>query len=279
MKSQNWTIAMTTLFNRLRGVRPVPAELPRPLELVHPASPDLPVAAMPDAQDLARCDLHVKQLLGSIRQAIGDMERAGTVAKSSGESVVRGTDSVRQTVASINVVAEYLERSFGNYQTLAKQSSMISEIVETIQGIANQTNLLALNAAIEAARAGASGRGFAVVAAEVRLLAERSRVSSKQIGEIANQLKHSSGTAIKEAETTLSNAQEGARRADLALLAMEEIIAGAKQRVQIVRQVGAALDHQLVLGEHLADDIAGLGSPAVQPSRKYSPGRSLHAKT
>lgn len=256
MKTQKWNIP---LFNRLRGTRPAPAELPRPLALVPQASADLPVAAALDAQDLARCEVHVEQLLGSIRQAIADMGRAGTVAKASGESVVRGTDAVRQTVASINIVAEYLERSFGNYQTLAQQSSMISEIVETIQGIANQTNLLALNAAIEAARAGASGRGFAVVAAEVRLLAERSRVSSKEIGEIANMLKHSSGTAIKEAETTLSNAQEGARRADLALLAMEEIIAGAQQRVLIVRQVGAALDQQLALGEHLADDIAGLG--------------------
>jgi methyl-accepting chemotaxis protein len=277
MKTPKW--ALPPLFNRMRGPRPASAEIPRPLELVHPASPDLPVAAAPDAHELARCDLHVEQLLGSIRQAIGDMERAGAVAKSSGESVLRGTDSVRQTVASINIVAEYLERSFANYQTLAKQSSMISEIVETIQGIANQTNLLALNASIEAARAGTAGRGFAVVAAEVRVLAERSRVSSKQIGEIANQLKHSSGTAIEEAETTLSNAQEGARRADLALLAMEEIIAGAKQRVQIVRQVSAALDHQLVLGEHLADDIASVGSPALQPSRKYSQGRNLHAKT
>lgn len=53
-------------------------------------------------------------------------------------------------------------------------------------------------------------------------------------------------------------ARDGARRADLALLAMEEIVAGAKQRVEIVRQVGAALDHQLVLGESLAGDIAGL---------------------
>jgi methyl-accepting chemotaxis protein len=279
MKTPKWPTALTSLFNRTPGARALPGEPARPLELVDPAIPDLPAAAVPDALDLARCDRHVGQLIGSIRQAIGDMERAGAVAKASGESVVRGTDSVRQTVASINLVAEYLERSFANYQTLARQSSMISEIVETIQGIANQTNLLALNAAIEAARAGTAGRGFAVVAAEVRMLAERSRVSGKQIGEIANQLKHSSGTAIEEAETTLSNAQEGARRADLALLAMEEIIAGAKQRVQIVRQVSAALDRQLVLGEHLADDIAVLGPGAGRRPANTRQRRKLQSTT
>ena len=45
---------------------------------------------------------------------------------------------------------------------LARKSSEINGILETITGIANQTNLLALNAAIEAARAGEHGRGFAV---------------------------------------------------------------------------------------------------------------------
>lgn len=253
------------------SVQPLPAEPACAADLAGAAGGPLPVAALPPAPDLARCELHVQHLLDSIHTAIADMARAGAVAKTSGASVVCGTDAVRQTVASITSVAEYLERSFETYQSLARQSTIISEIVETIQGIANQTNLLALNAAIEAARAGAAGRGFAVVAAEVRLLAERSRVSGKQIGEIAKQLKHSSHTAIQKAETTLTNAKDGARLADLALLAMEEIIASAKQRVTIVQQISAALDHQLVLGEHLADDIAGFGLLAEQPARTHLP--------
>jgi methyl-accepting chemotaxis protein len=262
---------MKALISRIAArwlsVPPLPAELPCAAAPADDAGIALEAAAPPTV-DLARCELHVQHLLDSIHKAIADMERAGAVAKMSGASVVSGTDAVRQTVASITSVAEYLEQSFATYQSLAAQSAMISDIVETIQGIANQTNLLALNAAIEAARAGAAGRGFAVVAAEVRILAERSRVSGKQIGEIASQLKHSSHTAIQKAETTLNNAQDGARRADLALLAMEEIIAGAKQRVKIVQQVSAALDRQLVLGENLADDIAGL-APAVRPARAY----------
>ena len=222
----------------------------------------LPVDLAPTEKYLVRCEDHVTQLVISIRQAIEDMGRAGAVAKTSGESVIRGTESVRQTVEAINGIAHYMKQSFGNYQTIAKQSAMISDIVETIQGIANQTNLLALNAAIEAARAGESGRGFAVVAGEVRRLAERSRDSGQQIGEIAQKLRQSSRIAIQEAEKTLINAQDGSRRADVALVAMEEIIAGAQERVQIVRLISKALDQQLVLGQHLATDMADLMLPA-----------------
>lgn len=223
-----------------------------------------PMSSAVQAIDLSRCDEPIQQLLTSIRLAISDMQRAGAAAASSGTGVERAHESVRQTVSSINIVAEFLERSFSNYKLLAVQSAMIGQIVENIQGIANQTNLLAVNAAIEAARAGTSGRGFAVIAAEVRQLAERSRLSGKEIGTIAAQLKESSRLAIDESEATLANAHEGARRANAALQAMEQVIDGAAQRVTIVREISAALDQQLRLGKQLADEMVALASDVAQ---------------
>ncbi|MET0859363.1 MAG: hypothetical protein ABWY27_21635, partial [Telluria sp.] len=131
---------------RWLGGQPIPAPRPIAVSAVDAVGVAAAVSTSPPAADLARCELHVRHLLDSIHKAIADMERAGAVAKASGASVVSGTDAVRQTVASITSVAEYLERSFETYQSLAKQSTMIGDIVETIQGIANQTNLLALNA-------------------------------------------------------------------------------------------------------------------------------------
>jgi len=85
-------------------------------------------------------------------------------------------------------LAEEVERSAQEAETLAGLSAEVQQFVSQAKTIATRTNMLALNAAIEAARAGAEGRGFAVVADEVRKLAtqaaQAAQTTSETVGRV-----------------------------------------------------------------------------------------------
>ncbi len=105
-------------------------------------------------------------------------------------------------------LAAQVESATAALEEVATNASRIGQIVELIHSIAAQTNLLALNANIEAARAGPEGKGFAVVAGEVKSLANSTRSSLGDIGQLVERMQDSvavaSGSVGAEYATTES---------------------------------------------------------------------------
>jgi len=91
----------------------------------------------------------------------------------------RERERVADTLRRMDVLHDEAEAGRAE---LARAMQGVTEVVRSIEGIAQQTKLLALNAAIEAARAGNSGRGFAVVAAEVKKLAADTQQATARAG-------------------------------------------------------------------------------------------------
>ncbi len=148
----------------------------------------------------------IKNIINSTEQIRVSTEQVSVTAQSLSESATEQASSLEQTTAAVEQMSASINQNAQNSKNTneiaIKTSSMaeeggsavnqtveamkqISEKISIIEDIAYQTNLLALNAAIEAARAGEHGKGFAVVAIEVRKLAERSQLASKEIGELA----------------------------------------------------------------------------------------------
>ena len=138
-------------------------------------------------------------------------------------SIRNNAENTRKTEQIANTVAKNTEKGSQDVKRNLAAMTEITQKISIIEEISRQTNLLALNAAIEAARAGEHGKGFAVVAAEVRKLAEKSRLAAAEIGELSS--------------TTLSIAQE-------THVELDALVPEIERTAKLIKKIALACDEQ-----------------------------------
>ncbi len=184
------------------------------------------------AQEQATAISKASQVTAKISAAIEQVTKnAQTVTRDSAEAAQysrAGAQTVKETINGMETIRTKVGLSATKVEEMGLRSQEIGAIVETIEDIASQTNLLALNAAIEAARAGEQGKGFAVVADEVRKLAERSSLATKEIAALIKGIQKTVSEAVSAMHESAREVETGVVRANSAGEVLENILNAAE---------------------------------------------------
>ena len=197
----------------------------------------------------------VEESSATVSDISDQTNKVSEFARSTGERAVNGSKIVAETVAEIEAVRDEVDSSAVSIEDLGRRGDEIGEVIQVINDIADQTNLLALNAAIEAARAGEHGRGFAVVADEVRKLAERTTVATKEVTSCIGVIRESTESAVVRIKQSQERATKTAEFAAQTGEALDAIVAGTEDVAGRVQSIASATQEQASATAQLSDTL------------------------
>ncbi len=207
------------------------------------------------AQEIAGASAAVNEMAVTIDQVSANAAESAAVAERSVSIANKGAEVVQNTIQGMDNIREQIQETSKRIKRLGESSQEIGDIVSLINDIADQTNILALNAAIQASMAGDAGRGFAVVADEVQRLAERSSAATKQIEALVKTIQTDTNEAVASMEQTTAEVVRGARLAQDAGVALEEIENVSTTLAELIQNISNAARQQASSAGHISNTM------------------------
>lgn len=244
-------------------------------------------------QHLVVMSQQTSQAVAKLDQRIAGIEQSaiqtGTLSAQAAEDAGIGMAAVENSLDGINTISEVISKTGIVIRDLSEQSEAIGQILTVIDDVADQTSLLALNATIIAAQAGDRGKAFGVVADEIRDLAERTAVSTKEIAKIIRGLQNIAAEAVEVVEIGQKRAGEEVARSQKAGQALQKIrqstvdarthvegiVNAAHEQVADSRQINASSQEITQMLGHIATALQQLSSGINQSARSADAMRDI----
>jgi methyl-accepting chemotaxis protein len=200
----------------------------------------------------------------STNQQASTVEEVSSSMEEMASGIEQNTENAKQTEKISKQALISVQTGYDSTKQAVEAMRQIAQKTSIIGDIAFQTNLLALNAAVEAARAGEHGKGFAVVAAEVRKLAERSRVAAEEIDAVSSKSINIADNAGIQLEKIVPEIERTATLVQEIAAASSEQSSGAEQVNNAIQQLNDVTQSNAASSEELATSAEELSGQSEQ---------------
>jgi len=261
--TENFTGAIADSINfaidQMRGlvsnINRVSVRVARAAEETQGTAKSLAIASDNQAREITAASTAINEMAVSIDHVSSNAAESAAVAERAVTIANKGADVVQATIAGMDTIRGQIQETSKRIKRLGESSQEIGDIVSLINDIADQTNILSLNAAIQASMAGDAGRGFAVVADEVQRLAERSSAATKQIAALVKTIQTDTNEAVISMEQTTTEVVSGAKRAQDAGVALEEIESVSTSLAELIQNISNAARQQAASAGHVSNTM------------------------
>jgi twitching motility protein PilJ len=209
----------------------------------------------------------------NMRQMSEAAEVAAQTAQEALQAGQAGQKAVADTVAGIQNIRREVQNISRGMKSLANRSLEISEIIETISGIAAQTNLLALNATVEASSAGEAGARFATVADEVRKLSEEAERATSRVTSLVRAIQTETQAAVVGVEAGAKEVELGFEIASGAGARLQEISVLTAQSANFAQTIASSTRNQLDQMGDVAKAVQSMAGTASQTEQDSKQGQ------
>jgi len=238
--------------NRLKGV----------VEIISTASTELSAQIEESSKGASQQSKHigetasaVEEMTASVLEIARNAETTSRLTQDSRTAAEEGSRQMDAVKTDVNNIDDGFKQVYASVSDLSRKADGIGSIAQTIEDIADQTNLLALNAAIEAARAGEAGRGFAVVADEVRKLAEKTMVATKEVATAVSGIRSGVSGTLKGMDASMGIVTQSLTETDQASHGLGQILDSFGHVADQVHAIATAAEQQSSATEEINRNI------------------------
>ena len=175
--------------------------------------------------------------------------------------------SITEIASTVDMVLERVTRAVESAQgandtmsNLAASSQQIGDILSVISGVAKQTKFLALYAAIIAAQSGSFENNFTVVATEVKVLAQETANSAKDIARKIRMIQLSGQDAVEAISRVVASIHQVSEHSAVISTAITEQSSTARQ---ISRTIADAAEQSGII-TRTTGDVANVAQDASE---------------